>query len=173
MAKNGVYTNNVHSLEQVNERIKRSSEAMASIDAGVVNFFNDVGDTLERQLHCIQTKLEEAEANLHRAESELSYCYSCQYYNRYGNLVPSCSSEKKAVIAARKEVEKWSGNYELGKHIYDEFQQEIIDYQSVGHQHVLNMCEQQTHKASQFLRNCIDKLHDMLNTNVIELQWQK
>lgn len=166
MAKQGAYIRDVHSLEQLNERIVSSGEAMLNIDADVSNYLNGVRDTLEGQLDSIQMRLEEAEARLNSAENALSVCYASQICNEFGELSPSCSMEESDVESARSEVEKWRMRYEQGQQILGECQQEISSYFSGGHALIINMSKQQTQRACQLLRDCIDKLHDILGLDV-------
>lgn len=167
MTRQGAYIRDVHSLEQLKDRIGHSGEAMSNIDANVSNYLNSVRDTLESQLDIIQTRLAEAEANLSIAESALSTCQASQMCNEFGELVPSCTNEECAVEAARVEVEKWRKRYEQGKQIFGECQQEISDYSSGGHALIINMCNQQTSRACQLLCGCIDKLQDILGFGVV------
>ena len=167
MAKQGAYIRDVHSLEQLKERIGHSGEAMSNIDANVSSYLNGVRDTLEGQLDSIRMKLEEAEARLNSAENALSVCYASQVCNEFGELSPSCSAEECAVETARVEVEKWRMRYEQGQQILGECQREISDYSSGGHALILNMSNQQTPRACQLLRDCIDKLQDILGSDVV------
>lgn len=167
MAKQGAYIRDVHSLEQLNERIVSSGEAMLNIDADVSNYLNGVRDTLEGQLDSIRMRLEEAEARLNSAENALSVCYASQVCNEFGELSPSCSMEESDIESARSEVEKWRMRYEQGQQILGECQQEISSYSSGGHTLIINMSKQQTQRACQLLRDCIDKLHDILGLDVV------
>ncbi len=168
MAKQGAYIRDVHSLEQLKERIGHSGEAMSNIDANVSSYFNGVRDTLEGQLDIIQTRLAEAEANLSSAENALSVCQASQaMIEAMGEPGPSCMAEECAVETARVEVEKWRMRYEQGQQILGECQREISDYSSGGHALILNMSNQQTPRACQLLRDCIDKLQDILGSDVV------
>jgi hypothetical protein len=167
MAKQGAYIRDVHLLEQLKERIGHSGEVMSNIDANVSSYFNGVRDTLEGQLDSIRMRLEEAEARLNSAENALTVCYASQVCNEFGELSPSCSMEEIDVESARSEVEKWRMRYEQGQQILGECQQEITGYASGGHALILNMCNQQTPRVCQLLRECIDKLQDILGFDVV------
>ena len=166
MAKQGAYISDVHLLEQLNDQIKNSGEAMANINQNVISHLNGVRDNLERQLDYIQTRLSEAEANLSSAESALNACYASQMCNEFGELTPSCSWEESAVDTARSEVEIWRSKYNQGQQIVGECQREISDYQSGGNALIQTMSNQQTPKANQILRDCIGKLEDILHSDV-------
>lgn len=175
MSEQGAYIRDVGSLEQLNNTIEYSGEAMANIEENVSNYINGVKDVLERQLEIIKEKLEEAEERLREAEEDLSSCEASQEYDEEsGELRPSCSWERSAVQSAREEVEEWKKKYEEGKNIVSECQNEIDDYNFPGsfinppggHYLILNMRDNQTPKASQQLRDCIDKLQDILNSDV-------
>lgn len=163
MAQPGIYTD-VNSLLQLNLRIERSGEEIANIDASVVNYFNEVCATLGRKLHYIQTKLEEAETKLSEAENKMHCCHARQHYDEDGDLVPSCSSEERAVAAAQKVVDKWRSKYERALQICDECHCEIENYNAKGHQLILTMCNQQTPKITQLLSNCIEKLQEVMGS---------
>lgn len=165
MAKPGIYTD-VNSLEQLNLRMGLSGEEMANIDTGVINYFNEVSTTLGRKLHYIQTKLEEAEARLSEAENAMYCCHARQHRDNDGNLVPSCSREESAVAAAQNVVDKWRSKYERALQICDECYHEIDNYYANGHQLILNMCNQQTPKITQLLRDCIEKLQEISNIKI-------
>lgn len=166
MAKTGAYIQDVHLLEQLNQRILGSGEAMSNIDVNVINYINGVRDAVQDQLDSIRIRLEEAEANLSNAENALTACYASQMCNEFGELSPSCSMEENNVESARGEVEKWRTRYGQGQQIVSECQQEFSDYMSGGHELVRIMCEHQAPKASQLLRECIDRLGDILGHNL-------
>ena len=165
MAETGVYSD-VNLLRQLNDQIKRSSEAMANIEQGVSNYLIGVRDTLERQLDSIQMKLSEAEERLRQAENSLTACQASQMCNEFGELTPSCTFEESAVETARNAEMEWRRKYEQGKQIFGECQQEIAEYNAGGQALIHNMDEQRI-KASQILQDCIDKLQDMLNSDVV------
>lgn len=170
MAKPGANIRDVNLLEKLNDRIRTSGEAMANIDANVSNYLDGVRDTLGSQLDSILNKLKEAEQRLSEAESALSVCQASQMVNpETGTLTPSCEYEESAVETARMEVEKWRDRYEQGRQIVGECQREISEYngQGGGHGLILTMSGQQTTKASQLLRGCIDNLQEILNSNMI------
>lgn len=175
MAEQGAHIRDVHSLEELNNMIEYSGEAMANIEENVSNYIDGVKEVLDKQLDYIQQKLEEAEEKLSEAEDDLSSCEASQKYDEEsGEYRPSCSAEQRAVESARKEVEEWRRKYEEGQRIVGECQSEIDDYNSPGgilnppggHYLIINMRENQTPKATQQLRDCIDKLYDILDCDV-------
>jgi len=164
MARPGAYIRDVQLLEELNNKIVSSGEMMSNIDVSVCNYINGVRDSLERDLNTIQMKLNEAEARLSEAESALSVCQASQAMALAAGIPgPSCMMEESAVEAARMEVEKWQMRYGQGQRILAECQQEIGEYNGPGggHSLILTMSEQQTPKASQLLRGCIEKLQDV------------
>ena len=175
MAEQGAHIRDVHSLEQLNNMIEYAGEAMANIEENVSNYIDGVKEVLDKQLEFIQKKLEEAEEKLSEAEDALSSCEASQEYDEEsGEYRPSCRWEERAVESARKEVEEWRRKYEEGKRIVGECQSEIDDYNAPagilhppgGHYLIINMRENQTPKATQQLRDCIDKLYDILGCDV-------
>lgn len=175
MADIGAKIRNIRSLEKLNNMIEYSGEAMATIEENVSNYINGVKEVLEKQLEIIREKLEEAEERLSEAEDALADCEASQSYDEEsGEYTPSCSCEAREVESARQEVEEWRKKYEEGQRIVRECQQEIDDYNYPGsplcppggHYLILNMRDNQTPKASQLLRNCIDKLRDILQQDV-------
>ena len=169
MAKQGAHISDVDLLVKLDQRIGASGQAMANIDQSVVSHLNNVRDTLERQLDVIREKLQEAEQRLSEAESACQACHASQFCDEFGMVVPSCASEESAVEVAQMEVEKWRSKYEQGQQILGECQREIGEYNGSGggHSLVLMMSEQQTLKASQLLHGCIDKLQDILNSDMV------
>lgn len=175
MDEHGAHIRNVHSLEELNNMIEYTGEAMSNIDENVRNYIDGVKDVLDKQLDYIKEKLEEAEANLSEAEDALSSCEASQEYDEEsGEYRPSCSCEENAVEIARKEVEEWQEKKQKGESILNECETEISDYNSPGsilyppggHYLILNMRENQTPSASQQLRNCIDALYEILSCDV-------
>lgn len=175
MAEEGAYIRDVHSLEELNNMIEYSGEAMANIEENVSNYIDGVKDVLEKQLNIIRERLEEVKEKLREAEEALSSCEATQEYDEdCGEYKPSCNWERSTVQSAREEVDEWRRKYEEGKRIVSECQSEIDDYNFPGsflyppggHHLILNMRDNQTPKASQQLRDCIDKLQDILNTDV-------
>lgn len=164
MAEKGVYSD-VNLLKQLSDKIKHSSEAMTNIEQDVSNYLFDVRENLKRQLDSIQIKLEEAEERLRQAENTLTSCQASQICNEFGELTPSCTFEESAVETARSAEMEWRRKYEQGKQIYGECQQDIDDYYSGGRALIRNMNEQQT-KASQILFDCVERLQDILSTDV-------
>ena len=169
MTKSGAHISDVLLLENLDKRILDSGKAMANISQNVNNYLNNVRDTLERQLEVIQNRLQEAEQKLSQAENALSVCHSSQVVDPLtGTVVPSCACEESTVESARTEVEMWRSKYEQGQRIFDECQREIGEYNGPGggNSLILTMSDQQTPKASQFLRDCINKLQDVLSSNM-------
>lgn len=167
MAVSSPHISDVHILELLNEKLKYSSEAMSEIDNNVIQHIYSVRDALGRQLHHIRMKLDEAEARLDQAERAESACHARQHRNQDGDLVPSCSFEESAAAAALKEVKRWRGKKSAATRVFEECQQEIASYLSEGHQFIRNMCEQKTSKASQSLCDCIEKLQEILKSDVM------
>lgn len=168
MTRSGAYIRDVHLLDELNEQIGRSGEAMSTIDMNVGNYINGVRDTLRSQLDYIQMKLGEAKSSLSSAENALSICRSSQAAAAVVGLpAPSCVLEECAVDAARAEVAKWSMRYEQGQRIMGECQQEIAGYNAGGHVLIRTMCEQQTPLASQTLMERKGQLQDILNSEVV------
>lgn len=167
MAKSGAYIRDVQLLEKLNDRIVSSGEAMANIDQNVSSYINGVQETLQSQLDSIQERLRDAETRLMEAENVCAACHASQVCDETGMLVPCCEWEESSVETARMEVEKWRMRYEQGQQILGECRQEIADYSSGGHVLVMNMREQQTPKASQILNGCINKLQDVLNSDMV------
>lgn len=175
MAENGTYIRDIQSLEQLNNMIEYSGEAMANIEENVSGYINGVRDVLEKQLEVLQERLEQAEERLQAAEEDLSACEASQEYDEDSNeYQPSCRCEEAAVAAARKEVENCRRNYEAGERILSECKNEIDDYNEPGgmltppggHCLIKNMREYQAPKASEQLRELISKLQDISNTDV-------
>ena len=170
MAKSGAYIRDIHLLERLDEQIGSSGEAMAGIDHNVCTYLNNVRDTLERQLDAIREKLQEAEQKLSEAENALSSCKATQVLDpETGTFVPTCDCEESAVESARAEVEKWRTKYERGQQILDECQREIGEYNGPdgGHGLIQTMSKDQTPKVSQLLRDYIEKLQDILNSDMV------
>ena len=174
MAEQGAYIRDVHSLEELNNMIEYSGEAMANIEENVSGYINGVKDVLDKQLQFIQEQLDKAKERLREAEEELSDCEASQTEDEDGHVTPSCNMERWAVQAAREEVAEWQEKYNEGKDIVSECQREIDDYNFPGgildppggHYLIQNMRDNQTPKASQQLRDCIEKLQDILTTDV-------
>lgn len=170
MTKMGARVSDVLLLEKLEEQIGSSGKAMANIDQNVCNYVNDVRDNLERQLDTIHGRLQEAEQKLEEAENALSSSHTSQVLDPLtGTFVPSCDWEESAVESARAEVETWRTKYEQGQQILGECQREIGEYfgPGGGHSLILTMCEQQTPKATRILRGCIDKLQDILSSDMV------
>lgn len=173
--EDGVNIRDVHSLEEMNNMIAFTGEAMANIEENVSNYINGVKDVLDQQLDIIRQKLEEAEQELAEAESALSSCEASQSYDEEsGEYTPNCAWEERAVSRARREVEKWQKKYDEGKNIVDECQGEITDYNDPGgvisppggHYLILNMSQSQTPKIGEQLREYIDEAYDVLQQDV-------
>lgn len=169
MAKSGAYIRDVHLLEELEERIVSSGEAMSHIDANVSNYLNEVRESLQRQLDFIYDRLNDAQQRLSQAESALRACQASQSTaSAMGMMCPSCVMEEQEVEMARMEVEKWRMRYEQGQQIVEDCGRETEEYNGSGggHNLIQNMCNHQTPKVSQLLHGCIDRLQDILGTNV-------
>ncbi|MBQ7280653.1 MAG: hypothetical protein IJR13_08035 [Bacteroidales bacterium] len=169
MTNSGAYISDVHLLEELNNVIVSSSESMSNIDANVGSYINGVKESLCRQLDFIQTKLTEAENALSDAETNLNMCQSAQALaSAMGTVGPSCAMEECAVQTARAEVEKWRMRYEQGQQIVGECEREIAEYNGPagGHALIRTLCEQQTPDASRYLNVCIERLNDILATDM-------
>ena len=162
-----IYVSDVHLLEQLNDEIKYSSEAMVEIDQRVIQHIYSVKESLGRQLHHIQMNLDEAEARLDEAERAESACHARQHRNEAGELVPSCSLYENAAAKALEEAEKWREKKRRAQQIYDECQREISAYLSGGHEFIQNMSNQQVPQANQKLQDIIDRIHSILDTTLI------
>ena len=161
MAKSGAYISDVGLLEELNDCIVSTSEAMSRIDACVGNHLRETRDCLGRQLDFIHDRLSDARQRLSQAESSLRTCQSSPE-------ATSCAMEEQEVEMARMEVEKWSSRYEQGQQILGECEMETGEYNGSGGGHALiqNMCSQQTPKASQLIQGFIESLRDILGYDV-------
>lgn len=171
----GVNIRDVHSLEEMNNMIAFTGEAMANIEENVSNYINGIKDVLNQQLDIIHKKLEEAEEKLAKAEKALSSCEARQRYDEdSGEYRPSCAWEERAVSHARREVEKWQKKYDEGKNIVAECQNEIDDYNYPGgilyppggHCLIENMSQNQTPKIGEQLREYIGEAYEVLHQDV-------
>lgn len=167
METSHAYIGDVHTLEVLDGKINATGKAMANIDRNVISHLNDVEQILRRQLDYIHTRLLQAETRFRNAEIALAACIASQYVNKFGVLVPSCSCEKREFSEAQIELEKWRERYAQGKQIFNECLQEISDYNAGGHTLISNMSEQQTPKASQILCEHIERLQDVLASNMV------
>ena len=170
MTISGAYIQDIHLLEQLNNRFECSASTMANIDEGVVNYVNDVRNKLQEQLDYIQDMLQESELQLSEAESSRDSCVASQQIDpETGILSPSCEWAESAVRTAQMEVDKWKSKYEQGKRILEECQREIGEYNGYGGGHSLiqNMCGKLTPNISQILHDCIERLQDILGLNVV------
>lgn len=173
--EDGVNIRDVHSLEEMNNMVAFSGEAMANIEENVSSYIDGVKSVLDQQLEIIRQKLEESERELAKAESDLSSCEASQSYDEESEEYrPSCSNEERAVSRARREVEKWQKKYDEGKSIVDECANEIDDYNSPGsfldppggHYLIQNMSTEQTPKIGEQLREYIGEAYDVLTQDV-------
>ena len=170
MAKHGASVSDVHLLVKLNKIIVSSGEAMASIDQNVCAHLNNVRDNLEKQLDTIREKLQEVEQKLSEAENALSSCKASQVLDpETGTFVPSCDCEESAVESARAEVERWRTKYERGQQILEECQREVGEYNSPGGGHgiIQTMSKDQTPKVSRLLRDYVEKLQVILNSDMV------
>lgn len=165
----GAYIRDVRSLEELNNMIEFTSEAMANIEENVSRYLDGVKNVLDKQLDIIREKLEEAKEKLSEAQDALSSCEASQSYDEEsGEYSPSCHSEEREVESAQREVDRWQEKYDEGKSIVDECQGEIDDYNEPGsviippggHHLILNMCDRQTPKATQQLQEYIEEVYD-------------
>lgn len=171
MANTGAHISNVSLLEDLNNEIEQSGKKMADIERGVSNYLDSVTADLDRQLDFLREKLEEAQQRLSQAEQAASSCHSSQIFvPELGGYVPTCISEEMAVVAAQEEVAEWQHKYQEGQRIVNECQQEIADYNGVGggRELIMNMANNQTPKAIERLRDCINKLEDIYASNVVD-----
>lgn len=171
----GNYIRDVHSLEELNNMIAFSGEAMANIEENVSNYMDGVQEVIEQQLEVIREKLEEAQERLDEAEEALSSCESSQKYDEEsGEYRPSCAWEERAVQSARDEVDKWQKKYDEGKRIVDDCKGEIDDYNFPGsfteppggHYLIENMSQKQTPYIGEQLREYIGEAYDVLQQDV-------
>lgn len=165
MTSTRVYIRDVNLLENLNDKIVSSGNAMSNIDQNVNSYLNGVISDLESQLSVIQQNLQAAESRLSNAEAALSACQALVIMTPMGPMPPNCGCEEAEVAAASAEVSKWRGRYERGQQIMGECRGEIAEYNSPsgGHGLIANMSESQTPKASMLLNDCFDKLQDILN----------
>lgn len=169
MAKPGAYISDLNLLEELDCRIGRSSEEMRDIDANVVSYLGSVRENLQRGMDIIRGRLNEAQQRLSRAEAALSACQASQSSAMaMGMMCPTCIVEEQEVEMARMEVEKWRMRESHGQQIVGDCEREIGEYNGSGGGHglILTMCEEQTPKARELLRGCIDKLQDVLGSNM-------
>lgn len=172
--EDGVNIRDVHSLEEMNNMIAFSGEAMANIEENVSNYIDGVKEVLDQQLEIIREKLDEAKERLQEAEDDLSDCEASQTEDEDGNITPSCNMERWAVQRARTEVDKWQKKYDKGKEIVDECQQEIDDYNFPGsflyppggHYLIENMSQNQTPKIGEQLQEYIGEAYEVLQQDV-------
>lgn len=171
----GNYIRDIHSLEELNNMIVLSGEAMANIEENVSNYIDGVQKVLEEQLEIIWAKLEEAQERLSEAEEALSSCELTQEYDEEsGEYRPSCAWEERAVQSARAEVDKWQKKYDEGKRIVDECKGEIDDYNSPGsfleppggHHLIINMSQKQTPYIVEQLREYIIEVYNVFQQDV-------
>jgi hypothetical protein len=168
MASTKIYIRDVNLLEELQDRIVSSGEAMSGIDRNVVSSLDSVMSTLESNLAIVRQKLESAESRLSNAEAALAACESQVIMTTMGPMPPDCGCEQSEVAAANAEVSKWKGRYERGQQIVSECRSEIAEYNSTtgGHGLIVNMTENQTPKASMLLSDCLARLQDILNANM-------
>lgn len=169
MSKEGAYIRDVRSLEELNNIIGFTGEAMANIEENVSNYLNGVQEVLNKQLDYIREQLEEAKERLSEAQEALSSCESSQRRDEEtGEYYPSCSSEQCEVEAAQKVVDEWEKKLDKGTEIADECKNEIDDYNDPGgvftppggHHLILNMSQKQTPKATQQLQEYIADVYE-------------
>lgn len=162
----GIHIRDIQALEEFNNAVEYAGEAMATIESNVSSYINGVKDVLEEQLEILRERLEEAKEALETAESELSDCEASQNYDEETREYhPSCSCEERAVERARRTVDECQRKYDAGKRIVDECSAELSDYYANatilrppgGHYMVEYMANTATPKASELIRQVIDK----------------
>ena len=166
----GIYTQDIHLLEQLIDTIRHSGQSMAEIDGHVGNYIRAVNDALERQLDFLRDKLNEAQNRLQAAEQALSSCEASQVFvPELGGYVPSCTCEEEEVSAARNEVNDWQRKYEAGQRIVAESQRETDDYNGVsgGHNLICNMANSQMPKAVEYLSDIIGKAKAIIEAPIV------
>lgn len=168
MTEPGIYIRDVNVLEQFASTMEASGQTMSAIDQQVCNYLNSVRESLERQLDYIQGKLQEAKMRLEEAEQAANACHASQMCIE-GVIIPSCMAEESAVMAARTEVEDWTRRHTEGTRIFAECQREIGEYQSPegGHGLITDMSGKQTPDATRQLRECFEKLQNILQHNAV------
>lgn len=171
MESAGVHIRDINSLEELNNMIEYSGEALANIEENVSNYINGVQDVLEQQLTIIQEQLDKAKERLSDAEDALSSCLSSQEYDEESHTYhPSCSWQESAVQRARKEVDEWQIKYDAASRIVSECESEIREYNEPGgvitppggHYLIVDMREKQLVSATEQLRNHIEKARIIL-----------
>lgn len=175
MENDGVHIRDINSLEELNNMIEYSGEALANIEENVSNYIDGVQDVLIQQLSIIQEKLDEAKERLSDAEDALSSCLSSQEYDEESHTYhPSCSWQESAVQRARKEVDEWQRKYDAASRIVSECESEISEYNEPGgvitppggHYLIVDMRERQLVWATEQLRDYIDKAKEALNLDL-------
>lgn len=175
MSNDEVRIRDIHSIEELHNTIEYVGEAMATIEEQVSNYMQGVKDVLEGQLEQLRAELEEAEAELAEAENDLSRCYDSQTYDEeYGEYTPSCSCEERTVAAARDRVSECRRKYDEGTCIVHECDSEISDYyyngmvyaDPGGHYLIEKMVKDDTTRATELLREILEKLNDILETDM-------
>lgn len=175
MITGGVNIRDLSSLEQLNNMIEYSGEAMANIEENVSNYIDKVYEVLEKQLNLIEEQLNKAKEELRAAQDELSACEASQEYDEESKEYhPSCRWEESAVQSARKEVDEWQRKYDEAKRIVDECKNEIEDYNYSGgllyppggHYLIVNMRKKQVPHATEQLREHIENAKDVLSLDL-------
>lgn len=171
MENDGAHIRDINSLEELNNMIEYSGEALANIEENVSNYINGVQDVLEQQLIIIQEQLDKAKERLSDAEDALSSCLSSQEYDEESHTYrPSCNCQENAVQRARKEVDEWQRKYDAASRIVSECESEISEYNESGggimppggHYLIVDMRERQLVWATEQLRNYIEKARNVL-----------
>lgn len=166
MSSSRVDIRDVAMLDELVREFERAGSQMSHIDADVRVHLNNVMDDLQRQLNVIDGRLRDAEHRLTCAQSALSACQASAQAAAAVGMCQTCIFEEQEVAMARMEVEKWRSRYSRGEQIIGQCRQEISGYESGAHQLVERMCNEQTPHVSRQLFEHIDKLQDIMNSNM-------
>ena len=171
----GLFIRDIHSLEELNNIIGFTGEAMAKIEESVSKYIDGVQQVLDKQQDIIRQNLDEARQRLENAQKALSACYSSQTYDEdSGEYTPSCDCEERDVESAQKEVDEWQKKLEEGEKIIGECKLEIDEYNDPGgaisppggHYLIENMCQSQTPNATQSLQEFIAEAHEYAQSDL-------
>lgn len=109
MANTSVYIRDVQLLDQLDSSIRCSGEAMASIDINVISCFNDVKESLERQLHYIRMRLRETEVG---SSAEKTWMLR---YKKAKHIVEECQREITSYHATGHQLILNMNEYQIPK----------------------------------------------------------
>lgn len=163
-----VFVRDPSSLAELNNTTEYVADSLLKIEESVDSYLEGVKTVLEEQRDAIKEKLDEAEEKLSEAEDDLSNCEASQTEDEDGNYTPSCNWERRAVEAARKEVEEWRRKYNEACRIADEVNREIENYRDQGgplhppggKYFIHYLAGEHTDKATESLRGCIDIIQE-------------